>query len=512
MNIATLLANASSAFADAPALSAGTRRVHTYGSLQVRVASFAAGLRSMKGVRPGDRVAIVMKNSARYVELLWAVWHAGLCVVPINFRLHPKEVAFILRNCQVRCALVDVEMLESICAEMQGEDIRILEGEGAEADALTEHAPMELVSATPTQPAWLFYTSGTTGRPKGATLTHGGLLAMTLRYYADVDMVVRDDCIIHAAPLSHATGLYSLPHVAKASHQIIPESQGFDPGELIELVNGNNNVSFFTAPTMLLRLQQQAGLQEMNVGNIQTIFYGGAPMYLANLKAALAFFGPRMWQGYGQGESPNTITNLTKRMHLDDGHPDYLSRLASVGIARIGVEVRVLSEDGRICEPNEVGDIVCRSDVTMVGYWNNPGATAEALRDGWLHTGDVGSMDSCGFLTLKDRSKDVIISGGSNIYPREVEEALLTHPAVLEASVVGQNDPVWGEIIVAFVVLKKDRKATEAELDRSCLENIARFKRPKRYVFLSELPKSNYGKVLKTELRKLLADHPGQSV
>ena len=504
MNIASLLINSSSAFGDAPAVSLGPDMVHNYASLQSRVASLAAGLRRMPGMKIGDRVAIILKNSPQYIELLWAIWHAGLCVVPINFRLHPKEVAFILRNCDVQCVFAAGHMAEAIASERQNDSFTICNIASHDFDDLTAHEPMALQPVESKQPAWLFYTSGTTGRPKGATLSHQTLLAMTLCYYADVDMLTIDDCIVHAAPLSHATGLYSIPHVAKASHQIIPASQGFDPHELIEIVNSRRNVTFFTAPTMMMRLVQQASVQAMQVENVRAVLYGGAPMYLADLKKALAFFGPCLWQGYGQGESPNTITNLTKRMHVDDGHPEFLARLASVGVARIGVEVRVLAEDNSECEAGEVGEIVCRSDVTMAGYWNNQLATAEALKDGWLYTGDLGSLDSSGFLTLKDRSKDVIISGGSNIYPREVEEALLTHPDVLETSVVGAPDPQWGEVVVAFVVLERGRQTHEEELDRVCLENIARFKRPKRYVFVSELPKSNYGKILKTELRKLL--------
>jgi acyl-CoA synthetase (AMP-forming)/AMP-acid ligase II len=234
------------------------------------------------------------------------------------------------------------------------------------------------------------------------------------------------------------------------------------------------------------------------------MFYGGAPMYLENLKSALATFGPRLWQGYGQGETPNTITYLSKAMHVDDGHPRHEQRLASVGVARTGVEVRIVNDDGRDVPTGEIGEIICRSDVTMAGYWNNPDATAKALRDGWLWTGDMGAFDEDGFLTLKDRSKDVIISGGSNIYPREVEEVLLQHPDVLEVSVVGRHHEDWGEEVVAFVVPKPGRTVRDADLDALCLENIARFKRPKQYVRIDELPKNSYGKILKTELRARL--------
>jgi acyl-CoA synthetase (AMP-forming)/AMP-acid ligase II len=227
-------------------------------------------------------------------------------------------------------------------------------------------------------------------------------------------------------------------------------------------------------------------------------------MYVADLKRALQLFGPKLYQLYGQGESPMTITGLDKALHADTAHPRWEERLASTGIARTGVAIKVVDGNGVELSHGEVGEIVTRSDCVMRGYWNNPEATARALRDGWLWTGDLGAIDAEGFLTLKDRSKDMIISGGANIYPREIEEVLLTHPDVVEAAVVGQPHPDWGEVAVAFVVGRREAQVSEADLDRLCLENIARFKRPKAYRFVAALPKNNYGKVLKAELRDVL--------
>ena len=227
--------------------------------------------------------------------------------------------------------------------------------------------------------------------------------------------------------------------------------------------------------------------------NLRTVVYGGGPMYVESLKKAMAAFGPIFAQLYGQGEAPMTITGLRRADHL--GADDAI--LGSVGYARLGVEVAVLRDDGTPADTGEIGEIVCRGDVVMSGYWNNPGATRDTLKNGWLYTGDMGSFDARGYLTLRDRSKDVVISGGSNIYPREVEEALLEHPGVSEAGVVGAPDPEWGEVVVTFIV----GPASAAELDAHLLERIARFKRPKRYVYVDELPKNSYGKVLKRELR-----------
>ena len=233
-------------------------------------------------------------------------------------------------------------------------------------------------------------------------------------------------------------------------------------------------------------------------------------MYRADLERAAQAFGNRLAQIYGQGESPMTITALTRAQHADTAHPRYLERLASVGYPQAVVEVAIRDAGGRDLPAGEVGEVCVRGDVVMAGYWMDERASAEALAGGWLHTGDLGTLDAEGFLTLKDRSKDLIVSGGSNIYPREVEEVLLRHPAVAEASVVGRPDPEWGEAVVAFVVPRGQAPDASA-LDALCLEHIARFKRPREYRFVERLPKNNYGKVVKTELRQVIAQAPSEA-
>jgi acyl-CoA synthetase (AMP-forming)/AMP-acid ligase II len=262
--------------------------------------------------------------------------------------------------------------------------------------------------------------------------------------------------------------------------------------------------SIFLAPTMVKRLIEHGSVLDLKPEALRLITYGGAPMYVSDLKHALDLLGNRLMQLYGQGESPMTITHLSREMHADRNHPRWERRLASAGRPDSCVAVRVVDEEGRSLPVDEVGEIVVKGDTVMAGYWNNPEATAKSLRDGWLWTGDVGAFDEEGLLTLKDRSKDMIISGGSNIYPREIEDVLNLHPAVAECSVVGRSHPEWGEEVVAFVVARDGKPLTPAELDKLCLDNIARFKRPKDYKFVEALPKNNYGKILKTELRKLL--------
>jgi long-chain acyl-CoA synthetase len=233
--------------------------------------------------------------------------------------------------------------------------------------------------------------------------------------------------------------------------------------------------------------------------SVRTLIWGGAPMYVEHIRKALDRFGPRLAQIYGQGESPMTITTLSREDIAARDHPRWAERAGSAGRAYACLEVKVGDAEGRALPPGEVGEIMCRGDVVMQGYWQNEEATSASLAGGWLRTGDVGAFDEEGYLTLKDRSKDLIISGGSNIYPREVEEVLLQDSRVREVSVIGRPDGQWGEVVIAYIV----GDAAPAELDRLCLSRIARFKRPKQYVFVDALPKNNYGKILKTELRRL---------
>jgi long-chain acyl-CoA synthetase len=430
-------------------------------------------------LKPGDRVALAMKNCPEFYELLFACWHAGMTAVPMNAKLHAKEFAYILENSGAKVCFVSPDLAAAIPGAI-AMDENLLVDEADPADA------------KPDDPAWLFYTSGTTGVPKGAVLTHRNMLFQTQAYFADIDRLAPTDAALHPAPLSHGSGLYGLPHFAAGAVNVIPESGLFDPAEIFELLERWPGASFFAAPTMIVRLLASPAARTPR--GLKTITYGGAPMYVADCLRAIELFGPRLYQLFGQGEAPMTITGLPQSEHEKRTH------LETAGIARTGVEVKIFDEADRELPPGELGEIVTRSDCVMAGYWENPEATARTLRGGWLRTGDLGSLDAGGFLTIRDRSKDMIISGGSNIYPREIEEVLLRHPAVEECSVVGRRHPEWGEEVVAFVVVRGT--VEKAELDALCLDNIARFKRPRDYRFVDSLPKNNYGKVLKTELRK----------
>lgn len=512
MNLANLLLRTARGNPTAPAVALGDRTLHAYGELAARVERLAGGL-LRGGLTPGDRVALVMKNCPQYVELLFACWHAGLVAVPANAKLHARELAYVLEHSDASCCFVTQDLFDSI-APLRAElpELRQLTVVGSsEYEQLLATEPVPPAAVASSDLAWLFYTSGTTGRPKGAMLSHRNLMTMTLCYTADVDRIDPGDSILHAAPMSHGSGLYILPHVAHGACQVIPASGGFDPEEMFTLLRCYRGMSFFAAPTMVTRLMNHPAAATADLTGLKTIIYGGGPMYLEDCKRAIAVFGDRLVQIYGQGESPMTITALNKRHFAEHGHPRFDARLSSVGVPQTAVEVIVADDDDRPLPPGERGEVLVRGDSVMSGYWRNPEATADTLRGGWLHTGDVGALDEEGFLTLKDRSKDVIISGGSNIYPREVEEVLLQHRDVLEAAVVGRPHADLGEAVLAFVVARPGGSLNVQELEALCLQHIARFKRPKEYRLVDALPKNNYGKVLKTELRRILAESSDQA-
>ncbi len=485
-----------------------------YRALAARVAQLAGALASL-GLRRGDRVALVSRNLPEYIEAMFACWWAGVVAVPVNAKLHPAELAFVLADCGARGAFVDGDWHAAIDWGRDGKDelAHIVRLGGAAYERLVAgFPPLQLAACAPDDPAWLFYTSGTTGRPKGVEITHGNLHAMSDAFFASVETIAPGDALLHPAPLSHGSGLYLVPHVANGAVSVVPESGGFDPDEICALLPAWDRAGFFAAPTIVKRLIAAPAIGTARLDHLRSIVYGGAPMYVGDAKAAFAALGPCLAQIYGQGESPMTITAMNRAAIADaiargDDH-----RLGSVGTVQVRIEVRVADSADRELPAGESGEILVRGPTVMRGYWRNPEATRSTLAHGWLHTGDVGSVDSEGYLTLKDRSKDLIISGGSNIYPREVEEALLLHPGVAEVAVVGRAHDDWGEEVVACIVARgggamtgDEAQRLERALDVWCLDRIARFKRPKAYVFLAELPKNNTGKVLKAELRKSLA-------
>lgn len=501
INLALWLVHTATRMPDAPALLSGETVVATYASFAQSAARIGGFLQTRHGVVPGDRVAIFMKNSPAYLELLYGIWFCGAVAVPINAKLHAREAAYIIEDSGSKLVFVSANdalpgLLPAACV------LHDLETEPAfDPDGEALAAP---VPRTADGLAWLFYTSGTTGKPKGVMLSNANLSAMTQAYFVDVDDVFAEDAAVYAAPLSHGAGLYNFMHVLRGSRHVIPVSGGFDPEELCALAPRLGSVTLFAAPTMINRWLAAARQSGYSGNGVRTVVYGGGPMYLADIEAATALFGSRFVQIYGQGECPMALTSLSRSDIIDRQHPRWRERLASVGAPQSCVQIRIVSPDGQNKAPGEIGEIIAAGAPVMQGYWNNPAATAQSLKHGWLWTGDMGSLDEDGYLTLRDRSKDVIISGGSNIYPREVEEALLSHPSVTEVSVIGRPSAHWGEEVVAFIVAAGPQAPAVSELDAHCRSQIAGFKRPKAYFFEAALPKNNYGKVLKTELREKL--------
>ena len=509
MNIGSLLTQAALVFPDRLAIIYGETR-SSYARYNERCNRLGNALTGL-GLRPGDHVGLLMYNCPEMLEAMFACFKAGFGAVPINFRLHPKEFAFIIDHSEARAVIISPEFEASI-TEVRDRIPKVNhiitvspepKGELQAYNDLTAAASGQFtdVDRSPDDIAWIFYTSGTTGQAKGAMLTHRNLMAMTWAFYADmIESFGTNEVDLHAAPLSHGSGLYALPNIASAATNVI-SGKSFDAEKILQAIESHRVTNFFAAPTMIKRLLACPAFDRYDLNSLKAVIYGGAPMLVDDLTSAMEKFGPCLVQLYGQGESPMTITHLSHEDHVLDGTPDQMKRLGSVGYARTGVEVAVVDTHDKLLPPDEIGEIVTRSDLVMKGYWNNPEATEETLRNGWLHTGDVGYFDEHGYLFLMDRSKDMIISGGENIYPREIEEAIIQHPAVREVAVIGIPDAEWGETIKAVVALVPGGSATGEELIAFCKEQIASYKKPKSIDFVDELPKNNYGKILKRELR-----------
>ena len=504
MNIALWLNRAAREYGDQPALFWGKEQYGTYESLNKAVGQISTWLITL-GIKPGDRVAIFMLNCPDYLRLVFGIWCSGAVAVPINAKLHAKEAIWIIKNAEVKLTLASGQQLSDLqkVPSHWSKNAELIDvSDGALLEAIKNLLPEPVLQRVNSDLAWLFYTSGTTGRPKGVMITHGMLKSMALSYFADVDEVKNEDAAIYSAPFSHGAGLYSIMHVLKGARHVFPRSGGFKPEEILNLSEHFQSVHMFAAPTMVKRLTAVSKAIGREPKGIRTIVYAGGPMYKSDIIEAVDWFGPVFVQIYGQGECPMAITALSRKAVSDRTHPRWEARLTSVGRAQSAVDVKIGDLSGKSVECGEIGEILVRGDPVMSGYWRDPDASEKALRQGWLHTGDLGSLDHEGYITLKDRSKDLIISGGSNIYPREVEDVLLLHPGINEVAVVGRDHADWGEEVIAFIVLSSQEKILAKDIDDFCKLHIAAFKRPKGYIVVEVLPKNNYGKVLKTKLRE----------
>jgi acyl-CoA synthetase (AMP-forming)/AMP-acid ligase II len=509
MNVGTLFTKSARTYPEKLAVAYGDYEL-TYRQANERINKLANVLMGL-GIKKGENVAILLHNCPEFLETLFACFKAGIGAVPINFRLHPKECSFIIDNSEASAVILGDDFRDSlytlkremprvknyicIADPMEGmfQYEKLLEGQSSTfIDADVERDDL----------AWLFYTSGTTGQPKGAMLTHHNLMAMTMNFFADMAPLGPDDTILHAAPLSHGSGLYGIPNVAKGAANIILHVKTFDPKTVFETIQRRRVTNMFAAPAMIKRLVTSPEIDRYDLSSMKCIHYGGAPIYVEDLKEAVNKLGQVFVQLFGQAESPMTISYLRKEEHLLAGTEEQMKRLTSAGIPRTDVEVKVFDDNDKELPPGKMGEIVVRGEVVMKGYWRNPQATADTLRGGWLHTGDLGIMDERGYVYILDRAKDMIISGGENIYSREIEDVILCHPAVHEVAVIGVPDETWGEAIKAIVALKEGQQATKEDIINFCKEHLASFKKPKSVEFIDAIPKNPYGKVLKRELRE----------
>ena len=463
------------------------------------------------GLKRGDRVSFALANSPRILETVYACFAAGLVVVPINARLHPREMAYIATNSGSRVIIHDpeysagfadyAESFETIehWVVTSGEDPHRTLFEDIIAQGPQLDSPVDVDEA---DPCWLFYTSGTTGKPKGATWSHRTVAKVVMNYLADVHNIQPGEVVVHCAPMSHGSGIVALPTIARGATNAILHTSSFDPDALFALVEKTKAGHIaFVAPTMIISMLEKHVPGKYDLSSLKAICYGGAPIYVEQLKRAIETFGPIFAQIYGQGEAPITIAGLPAESHsaLLESESE---RIGSVGQTRTDVEAGIVGPNDEFLEPGEVGEIVARGDVVMLGYWNNPEATAETLRDGWLHPGDIGRFDSRGFLYLLDRAKDVIISGGNNIYPREVEEVIAQHPAVSNVVVLGIPHDYWGEAVHAVVMREPGSGVTPEEIITYSADYLAGYKKPKSVEIVDELPLSGYGKVQRRKLRE----------
>ena len=332
--------------------------------------------------------------------------------------------------------------------------------------------------------------------------THRNLLAMVQIALLDLNPACPTDVLLHGAAITHGSGLSIFHHLARGAANALPATRSFDPPAIFAAIERYRVTTMFMAPTMIHMLTTSGVHHRYDLSSLHTVFYGGAPMYVEQQQEALRTFGPIFCQLYGQGEAPMLCTVLPKEEHLAGDDLVKRRRLASAGRETTSMRVRVVNDDDRDVPPDTPGEIVARGDLVMKGYWNQPHATAETLRGGWLHTGDVGHLDADGYLYITDRKKDMIISGGSNIYPRELEEVICTHPAVHEVAVIGVPDPKWGENVKAVVVVRPGARVSESEIVEHCRRGLASYKKPASVDFVAELPKNAYGKILKRELRE----------
>lgn len=504
-----LMSRAVQLFGDEPALVQNDTRM-TYRELGRRVSRLAAGLQGL-GLASREHVAILSNNSFRYMETYLAIPEAGLVLSPINIRLAPPEMAFILNDGEIRALLVEREFLPLV-EEIRGEleklkHVVLMDGPAGEGVMGYEELLQGADPASLRPPEWdenemvfLCYTGGTTGRPKGVMLSHRNVVAQCLH---SIQLAGFDERTVwlHVSPMFHAADYWSCFAVSAVGglHTFIEK---FDPLRTLELIQRHRVTHLLLVPTMINLILESAGAGKLDTSSVLRILYGSAPMPEARLKTAIELFGPVLQHCYGQTETAPFLTATTLSGVHPEGTEAQRRRMMSCGQPLLGIEVEVVDPDGNPVGPGGTGEIVARGPNVMLGYWKRPEETAAVLRDGWIHTGDIASIDEDRYIYILDRVKDMIITGGENVHCPEVENVLYKHPEVLEAAVIGIPDDIWGEAVKAIVVRTPGSEVDAEALIEHCKASIAGFKCPRTIDFVDALPKSGVGKVLKHELRE----------
>jgi len=511
VNIPTLIAKGAKYYSDRTAIVFGEKRF-TFREVNERANRLANGLLSL-GVKKGDRVASLSRNCHQHIEIVFARHKIGAVEVNLNPRLSPGEIAWQLNDSKTETLFVASEFLEKvrpILSSCRGIKHRIgLSGASGQEIDYEELIRSGSPEAPPVIETELYgegigaitYTAGTTGRPKGIVWTRKSVWTVARNLLLDmIPDLSSEDIFLGLQPLYHAVGWFILPcWLRGVTHVIVPE---FHNEIAMETIEKEKVTVIKTVPTVLVRMVAHPDIRKRNLQSVRTIIYGASPMPVEPLRQAIEIFGPVFIQNYGQSEAPMTICLLGKKDHVLEGDAERTARLASVGRPYTLVEVRVVNENGKDVPVGEVGEVIVRGDHLMTEYWQLPQETEEAFKDGWLYTRDMAKVDKDGYIFLVDRKSEMIISGGLNIYPNEVEQVLYQHPAILEAAVFGVPDKEWGEAVKAVVALKPGRNSTEQEIVDFCKNHLAPYKKPKTVDFTPSLPKSPEGKVLRRVLRE----------
>ena len=508
MNLSHFLTESARRHPDDIALVWGASR-WTWAEVEARAAAFAAALRDRYGLCKGDRLLVQSANCNQMFEAAFACWKLGCVWVPANFRQTPEEVAWLARSSGAKGLLAGAQFAEHIaaCASDVAFAVTIGGQGGDDYDTLlSAHAGVAVVPVAVERddPAWFFFTSGTTGKPKAAVLTHGQLAFVVTNHLCDLMPGTGPaDASLVVAPLSHGAGIHQLVQVARGVRTILPQGARFDPAEIWALVERWRVTNIFTVPTIVKLLVEHEAVQAHDHSSLRYVIYAGAPMYRADQKRALEMLGPVLVQYFGLGEVTGNITVLPPAHHSAD---DDAMRIGTCGFARTGMQVQIQDDAGREVAAGETGEIAVIGPAVFAGYHDNPEANAKSFRDGWFLTGDLGHMDDQGFVYLTGRASDMYISGGSNIHPREIEEKILLHPAISETAVLGVPDPTWGEVGCAVCVARGPDRPEPAALLDWLGTRLPRYKVPRQIVFWDEMPKSAYGKITKKSIRaELLA-------